>query len=641
MKKRPSTSRGRKGSAAKVHPTTTTASNGSLSPSLGRSENNETTPTSSSSSSSSLVFISTQILLLATIPLLFVAILYWKLVGLRHISYGIVEGSVRTLVQLSCLASLLGPIFRHGSKYPALVVLYCLFLLTLAAYEASARTKYDFEGQFVLVFLSLAVNVGGVALFTFGVVLRQGLSPCPWNPRYVIPIVGMLLGNSIGSMAGSMNALTQALVEQQAEIELYLSMGATPYEAVARLLHEAISNGAVPVLQRMRVIGLIAIPGTMTGQILGAAANNNNNSSTTQAARYQILIWYLIATATLGVILSNAWLVTSMVGFDDVMLRTDRFVPSKRKSVLATLVWGLGILWNNAAPMSSWWVENQPLNEKNVPTPPTESLLSTDESSSIATGQPKRFVVRSLQQTCSADDQEDAAEICRNDQSDPSENSNTLLRLRGLSKSFATLDSRLSVGPLFDKIDLDVTAGDLFLVAGPSGAGKSTFLKGIAGLVPMDAGTLEWTQDGTVRDWHTDSQAWRRDVRYVPQSKVDIPGTPSDFIETICNFQSWKDVDRTQFTERVHSYLTKLGLGSELLDMEWNQVSGGEAQRIVIAITLASKPRVILFDESTSALDKQSKMAVEESVKLFVREHLGAVLWISHDEEQAKRMSLN
>jgi putative ABC transport system permease protein len=186
------------------------------------------------------------------LPLLFWAALCWKL-GLLHLSQGIVEGCVRTFGQLTWLATLLRPIFRHGVDYPVYVILYCLFLIVLAAYEASSRTKYDFEGQFGLVLLSLIINVGGVALFTFGLLLRKGLSPCPWNPRYVIPIVGMLLGNSIRAVALSLDALSRALVEQQAEIELYLGMGATPYQAAARLLHQAIATGASSILQNMRV----------------------------------------------------------------------------------------------------------------------------------------------------------------------------------------------------------------------------------------------------------------------------------------------------------------------------------------------------------------------------------------------------
>ena len=93
-------------------------------------------------------------------------------------------------------------------------------------------------------------------------------------------------------------------------------------------------------------------------------------------------------------------------------------------------------------------------------------------------------------------------------------------------------------------------------------------------------------------------------------------------------------------SNRVLRALQSVGLGYLTLGQPATTLSGGEAQRILIAITLASQPKYVLFDESTSALDKASKMAVEDSVKAFVQQGRGGVLWISHDEEQAERMAI-
>jgi len=57
-----------------------------------------------------------------------------------------------------------------------------------------------------------------------------------------------------------------------------------------------------------------------------------------------------------------------------------------------------------------------------------------------------------------------------------------------------------------------------------------------------------------------------------------------------------------------------------------------------VAIALASRPKILLFDESTSALDHKSKLAVETSIKDFVEDHEGGVLWVTHDEQQVQRM---
>lgn len=89
------------------------------------------------------------------------------------------------------------------------------------------------------------------------------------DPQYVIPIVGMLLGNCINGISLAMNAILTSLVESSREIELLLSFGANSYEATARLFREAVRTGAMPQLNSMAIIGIISIPGMMTGQILG------------------------------------------------------------------------------------------------------------------------------------------------------------------------------------------------------------------------------------------------------------------------------------------------------------------------------------------------------------------------------------
>ena len=88
-------------------------------------------------------------------------------------------------------------------------------------------------------------NVFIVALFAFFVVIK----PEPlWDPQYVIPIVGMLLGNSINGVSLSLNSLFTSMVECSSEVELLLCFGATNYEATSRLVREATRNGTMPQL---------------------------------------------------------------------------------------------------------------------------------------------------------------------------------------------------------------------------------------------------------------------------------------------------------------------------------------------------------------------------------------------------------
>lgn len=202
---------------------------------------------------------------------------------------------------------------------------------------------------------------------------------------------------------------------------------------------------------------------------------------------------------------------------------------------------------------------------------------------------------------------------------------------------------------LFEDLSFGVNEGDLLFVSGPSGTGKSQLLRMIAGLSPLQEGTLR-LQGRSWEDYYSGNHAveWRRQIRYVTQAKVQIPGTPLQFIEKITSFRSWKaasnrndDISEHDFMKHVSHHIRQWGMGIESLSKEWSVLSGGESQRVLMAIALASRPKILLFDESTSALDHESKLAVETSIKDYVHDHEGGVLWVSHDEHQAERMTGN
>jgi putative ABC transport system permease protein len=126
-----------------------------------------------------------------------------------------------------------------------LVLAYVMFMMTLASYEATARSRYYFQDMFWYVLAMLVANVTVVSLFAFGLVLN--LHPL-WDPQYVIPMMGMLLGNCINGVSLSMNSLLSGVVESSREIELLLSFGATTNEASRRNVKEAIRTGSLPGL---------------------------------------------------------------------------------------------------------------------------------------------------------------------------------------------------------------------------------------------------------------------------------------------------------------------------------------------------------------------------------------------------------
>jgi ABC-type iron transport system FetAB ATPase subunit len=396
-----------------------------------------------------------------------------------------------------------------------------------------------------------------------------------------------------------MNAILTSLVEQSQEIELYLSFGGSPEEASARLMREAVRVGAMPMLNNMAVIGLISIPGMMTGQILAG-------SPAMEAARYQMLIIYLIAMCAFGTILSEIWVVKKFAFDETQMLRTDRFMKQKVKiSFLSQIAMGY-----NSLCSFIFHVEEAMLEE-------TEALAEnglTTTAYVAPNGSLEVFTIYSGDQY----------------------NHGSKLEIRQVSRSFNTNGvDRI----LFRDISIALQAGDIAAVRGPSGIGKSQLLRVVAGLSPINSG--EVFLNGMSKSDFSNPAQWRRQVRYVSQYKLDIPGTPRQFIKQVSSFHSWRKQSMPSSDEMMACccrLIQKWGLESSFLDLEWKVLSGGEAQRVHVAIAIASRPRVLLLDESTSALDLDSKTRVEDSVELAASEYSCSVLWITHDEDQVQRM---
>ena len=135
-----------------------------------------------------------------------------------------------------------------------------------AAYEATARPKYYFRGIYLLVVVTIAVSLTLMSMYTFLLLIQA--SPL-WDPRYVIPICGMMLGNNVSAVSLALNSLLTNLNERREDVELLITFGGTRFEASLPFLREAVRVGLTPTLNQMVVIGIVSLPGMMTGQILG------------------------------------------------------------------------------------------------------------------------------------------------------------------------------------------------------------------------------------------------------------------------------------------------------------------------------------------------------------------------------------
>lgn len=196
--------------------------------------------------------------------------------------------SARTVVQLLVVGSVLEVIFDW--KNPAAILAIILVMLTIAAIVARNRIGQKIPQVLPIVWGSILTATVLTMSYVNLLVLR---SPQAWlEPRYMIPLTGIVLGNAMNAAAIAGERLATTLNNHQLEIETHLCLGATPAQAIANYRQEAIKAGLIPTLNAMMVVGIVTLPGIITGQMLAGASPLN-------AAAYQILIMFMLGFATL------------------------------------------------------------------------------------------------------------------------------------------------------------------------------------------------------------------------------------------------------------------------------------------------------------------------------------------------------
>lgn len=194
--------------------------------------------------------------------------------------------AVRTVVQLLAIGYVLGWVFAFNRWYAVLPLMALMTLIAgIAGSQRGART---YAGQRVDSIVSIWISAWLVAAVGLFVVIRIR----PWyEPQYAIPILGMILGNTLTGVSLGVERMMQELTARRDRVESALALGATRWEAAQASAREAVRAGMIPTLNQMAVVGVVSLPGMMTGQVLAG-------QSPLQAVRYQIVIMFLIAASS-------------------------------------------------------------------------------------------------------------------------------------------------------------------------------------------------------------------------------------------------------------------------------------------------------------------------------------------------------
>jgi putative ABC transport system permease protein len=194
--------------------------------------------------------------------------------------------AVCTVVQLLLIGLVLEWVFRLERWY---IVLAMMLVMTLVAgIAASQRAHVRFPGIRLRSVASVWAGSWLVAALALAVIVRVR----PWyTPQYAIPLLGMILGNTLNGVALGLDRIGNELSGRRHQVEALLALGATRWEAARAMVQSAIQTGLIPTINAMMVVGIVSLPGMMTGQILAGA-------SPVEAVKYQIVIMFLLASAT-------------------------------------------------------------------------------------------------------------------------------------------------------------------------------------------------------------------------------------------------------------------------------------------------------------------------------------------------------
>ena len=196
--------------------------------------------------------------------------------------------AVRMVIQLVLVGYVLTTLFALVS--PFWTALAAVVMVAFAGREVMARQEKGFPGLWAYG-LGTGAMLMAVTLVTL-FALNTQIQPDPWyDPRYALPLLGMILGNTMTGISLGLQRLTEGARQRRAAIEAQIALGAERQKAMLPITRDALRSALMPIINSMSATGLVALPGMMTGQILAGVPPM-------EAVKYQLLIMFLIAGGT-------------------------------------------------------------------------------------------------------------------------------------------------------------------------------------------------------------------------------------------------------------------------------------------------------------------------------------------------------
>ncbi|WP_042356781.1 ABC transporter permease [Bacillus rubiinfantis] len=187
---------------------------------------------------------------------------------------------VRSIIQLFIVGYILTFVFDSES------ILYILLMVAIMIVAATLNARKKGVGIKGITW-KIALTLLFIELITQGILLGFGITPR--TAQYIIPISGMMIGNSMVLSILFLNRFSAELKAHQDQTELILSLGGTPKQAIHSQLIAAIKASMIPTIESQKTIGLVQLPGMMSGQIIAGA-------SPIQAVQFQLLVLFLLLT---------------------------------------------------------------------------------------------------------------------------------------------------------------------------------------------------------------------------------------------------------------------------------------------------------------------------------------------------------